>query len=131
MEIPRKIRWNQIVIPLLIGFALGAGFGQWYARENFHRRWKHGDMKQHMMERFERELRLTADQKQQVGAIFDAKYPQMEALQAEVRPKFKALRDETQAEIRRILNPDQQKKLDEMTARREERRKQREKFFSL
>ena len=130
MKLLQKIRLNQIAISLLIGFALGVVYGNWYARENFHSRWKHGSMRQRMEERFGKELHLSPDQKKQVSAIFEAKHPQMVALQAEMKPKFEALRNSTQEEIRKILNPDQQKKLDELNAKMEERWKEREKFFN-
>ena len=130
MKLLQKIRLNQIAISLLIGFALGVVYGNWYTRENFHSRWKHGSMSQRMVERFSRELHLSSDQKKEVTAIFEAKRPQMVALQAEMKPKFEALRNSTQEEIRKILNPDQQKKLDELNAKMEERWKEREKFFN-
>ncbi len=130
MKIYKKMNWNQVVISLLIGFALGVVYGQWHARENFHSHRKHGSMSQHMVERFSRELHLSPDQKKEVAAIFEAKHPQMVALQAEMKPQFETLRNSTQAEIRKLLNPDQQKKLDELNAKREERWKEREKFFS-
>ena len=129
MKIPWKIHWHQAVISLLIGFALGAAYGQWHARESFHEHWKHGNMRQHMLERFSKGLHLTADQKKQAAAIFDAKRPQMAALQAEMKPKFEALRNSTQAELRKILTPDHQKEMDKMNAKMEEHWKEREKFF--
>ncbi len=125
-----KIHWHQIAISLLIGFALGTAYGHWQAHQSFHSHWKSGSMRQHMLDRFSKELRLNADQKKQVGAIFDTKRPQMVALQAEMKPKFEALRNSTQAEIRKILNPEQQKKMDEMNAKMEERWKEREKFWT-
>ena len=130
MKIPLKIRWHQIAISLLLGFALGTAFGQWHAKENFHAHWrKDGGMKQHLLERFNRELHLSADQKKKIEAIFDAKHPEMFALQAEVRPKFEALRNSAQAEIQKILDPEQRKKFDQMNARMEERWKERKHFF--
>ena len=129
MSISWKIKWHQVVISLLIGFTLGTAYGHWQAHQSFHARWKNGGMRRHMLDRFGKELRLNADQKKQVGVIFDAKHPQMIAFQAEMKPKFEALRNSTQAEIRKILNPDQQKKLDEMNVKMEERWKEREKFF--
>ena len=132
MKILRRANGNRVVIFLLIGFAIGVICGEWYARENFHGHWKKkGDMRQHMLERFNKELHLTENQQKEVGKIFDAKYPKMLALQADVKPKFEALRNETQAEVRKVLNPDQQKKFDEMNAKMEERRKERSKFFEL
>jgi hypothetical protein len=119
MKLPGTIKWHQIAISLLIGFALGIAFGHWHAEKSFPGHWKKEDMKQHMLERFNRDLHLSADQMKQVAVIFDAKHPQMVALHAEIRPKFEALRNETQAEIRKILNPDQQKKFDEMNIKME------------
>ncbi len=124
------IHRHQVAISLLIGFALGMIFGQWIAHESFRSHWKHGGMRQHMVEKFSRELHLSADQKTKVAAIFDRKRPQMLALQAEMQPKFEALRKSTQAEVREILNPDQKKKFEKMNAEMEERWKDRAKFFS-
>ena len=119
---------NGVVISLLIGFALGTLFGQWYAHESFRSHWKHPGMRQrmreHMVEKMSKKLNLTKDQKARMTEIFEAKRPQMLALQAETRPKFEALRKSTQAEIRKILNSDQQKKFDEMHAKMEERWKE-------
>ncbi|MBI4388105.1 MAG: hypothetical protein HY582_03595 [Candidatus Omnitrophica bacterium] len=131
MKVAWKPSWHWVVIFLLIGFALGTIFGERYAKESFHRHWKKGDAKQHMLERFSKKLDLTAEQREKVATVFEAKHPEMLALQEEVKPKFDALRNSTQAEIRKLLSPEQQKKLDEMNAKREERRKERQKFFSL
>jgi len=131
VKILGKMNLHQIIISLLVGFAVGVGYSQWHASEHFHGHWKKkGSMRQHMLERFDRKLHLTEDQKKQVGVIFDAKQPQMLALQAETRPKFEALRNSTQAEVRKILDPNQQKKFDDMNAKMEERWKERSKFFS-
>ena len=130
MKLPWDIKWHQVAISLLIGFSAGTFSGQWYGRENFHEHWKHGSMKEHMLKRFSKELHLTPEQQKQVSAIFDAKHPQMAAMHAEMRPKFEALRNSTQAEIRKILTPDQQSKFNEMNAKMEEHWKEREKFFS-
>ena len=126
-----KISWHQVAISIVIGFLLGAFYGQWGARPHFPPSWEHGRMKGRMVEHLSRDLHLTAEQKKQVADIFEAKRPQILALQAEVRPKFEALRDSTQAEIRKLLNPDQQKKFDEINAKMEEKRKKhRERFMS-
>src|SRR3990167_7323824 len=90
--------------------------------------WKKEGMKQYMLERFSKELHLSAEQKNQVSAIFEKRHPQMLALQAEMRPKFETLRNATDAEIRALLNADQQKKFDEIHAKMEARWKGHEKF---
>lgn len=113
MKTPWKISWHQIAISLLIGFALGTAFGQWQARENFRPHWKEGGMEQHLLNRFDRKLHLSAEQKEKISAILEAKRPEMMAIHAEIQPKFEAIRNATQAEIRNVLTPDQQKKFDD------------------
>ena len=130
MESPWKIKWHQAVIALLIGFGAGTVFGQWQAQDNFHQRWKRGGMREHMLKRFSSELHLSPEQQTQVAAIFDAQHPKMTALQAETRPKFEALRNEVQAEVRKILMPDQLPDFEKMNAKMQERWKNKEKFFA-
>lgn len=130
MGLPWKIKWHQVAVSLLIGFAAGAVYGQWQARENFHGHWKQGNMREHMLKRFSSELHLTLEQQTQVAALLNATHPQMIALQAEMRPKFEALRSSTQAEIRKILKPEQLPAFDKMNAKMQERWQQREKFFN-
>ncbi len=130
MELPWNIKWHQVAIALLIGFSAGAVFGQWQVRENRHQRWKQGNMREHMLKRFDAALHLTPEQETQVAAIFDAHHPQMLALQAETRPKFEALRNSVQAEIRTILTPDQIPGFEKMNTKMQERWKNKEKFFA-
>lgn len=129
MELP-KLSWNQILISLLIGAALGIPLGKWQAQGDFSgRHWKKGEMKQHMLERFSRELQLNEKQKVQVSAIFENKHVQMEALREEMKPKFEALRTATQNEIRPLLTPDQQIRFDALNEEMEKRWKKRKKGF--
>ncbi len=119
-----------IIISLLIGFGVGVIFGQWYAHDK-HDRWKKGgSMRQVMLERFSKELHLTGDQEKQVAAIFEAQHPKMVALQNQMQPQFEALRLSTQAQVQKILRPDQQKKFDALNAEMEERSKARQKFLT-
>ncbi len=122
-----KTSWHAAVITLLIGFAAGTFFSQ--NKRFCDRTWKHGNMKEHMLQKFSSELNLTEEQKEKVSAIFDAKHPKMMALHDEVRPKFEALRGEAETEIREILTPEQQKKFEEMNARMEKKRQEKERFF--
>jgi len=127
-------KWHPVIIFLLIGFALGTVFGQWRFQQCFSAPWeKRGlpfrggrEMKGRMLEHMSKELHLSAEQRQQVTAIFEAKRPKMKALHEEMRPKFEALRSETQAEIRKLLTPEQQKMADEMEAEMEKRRGEHE-----
>ncbi len=120
-------KWHPVIITFLIGLALGAVFNQWASRECFAPRWEKrafhhrekGDMKDRMLKHMSRELHLSAEQEQQVSAIFEAKQPEMAALHSEMRSKFEALRNAARAEIRKVLTPEQQKKADQMEAEME------------
>ena len=117
----RDKKWVYGAMILALGFFLGTSFGEWKAHERFHCRWGKGDMKTFILERLNKKLELSAEQKAQVGAILDRKHPEMLALQSEFQPRFKALRRTTQQEIRALLTPNQQKKFDEFNAKWESR----------
>jgi Spy/CpxP family protein refolding chaperone len=57
-------------------------------------------------------LNLTSDQQTQVQPILDAAKPQIRAIHQEAMQKAKTVMDSTLSQIRPLLNPDQQKKLD-------------------
>jgi Spy/CpxP family protein refolding chaperone len=71
-----------------------------------------------MRARFERQLKLTPDQKAKVDAIFQAGRQQMDQIYAEIRPRLEALRDSTSVQIRQLLTPEQQLKFDKLEAKR-------------
>jgi Spy/CpxP family protein refolding chaperone len=98
---------------LIAGILIGAA-GTSYAiahrwRTPFHER---------LLTRFSSALQLTPQQREQVGAILEAKRQRIDALRAELRPQFDELRASTSAEIRALLTPEQQGKFDEMEAKR-------------
>ena len=115
--------WKQILIAWLLGGVVGFAGARWSAPSWFHR---HGEGKQaqaRMLQRFSSKLRLTPDQRAKVAAIFEAKRQKIDALRAEVRPKFEEIRASTSAEIRALLTPEQQRAFDVMHAKQEARRK--------
>jgi Spy/CpxP family protein refolding chaperone len=57
-------------------------------------------------------LSLTSDQQTKVQPILDAAKPQIRAIHQEAMQKTKTVMDSTLSQIRPLLNPDQQKKLD-------------------
>ena len=61
-------------------------------------------------------LDLAPDQQQKVLLLLQAQMPKSEALRNEQREKFKALRASFDDQLRPLLTPDQQKKLDSMVA---------------
>lgn len=125
-----KIQIHQVLISLLIGLVLGYGVSCWQGKD-FRRFPKDGDMKKFMMDKLDRELHLSAEQRTQIEAIFKEKHPQMLALHEEMRPKFEALRGATHEEVRKVLNPEQQQKFEELNKQREERRKKRLEGFKF
>jgi hypothetical protein len=56
-----------------------------------------------------------------VAAVLEKNHPAMTALHEQFRPKFQALREATRTEIRLLLNPAQQKKFDDLSAKWEQR----------
>jgi Spy/CpxP family protein refolding chaperone len=84
------------------------------------------------VDRLATELNLTADQKTKVKAIFEAQQKQVQAVMADkslsqdqrmakLRPMFEG----TQAKIRKLLTPAQQKKWDDFQARMRQRMRER------
>lgn len=118
----KKMNWRYaaawIVVGLLIGFASG-----WWGRRVLHRGF-HGEKRyERILERFSSRLDLTAEQKQQVAALLQSKRSKVDTLRSQTKPQFDDIRNSTDAEISRILTPEQQAKFEKMKARREERRR--------
>jgi periplasmic protein CpxP/Spy len=74
-----------------------------------------------------KKLNLTADQQSKVQSIFETEHSQMESLhqdtslsQQDRHSKMMDIHKSTDAQVRTILNPTQQKKWDEMQAKREQ-----------
>ena len=59
-------------------------------------------------------LDLTADQQTKVQPILDQAKPQIAAIHQEAMQKMKTVMDSTMSQIRPLLTPDQQKKLDDI-----------------
>jgi len=70
-----------------------------------------------LLNKFDRELDLDAQQRESVGKIVDKHHQAMMSLQKEVAAKFADLRMSMRSEIQEILNPEQLKKFQAVTAR--------------
>jgi len=121
----KNIQIHQIVIALLLGVAIGAwgiqmrDYGCWMGAPH------KGAIRQHMIKKMEKELSLSAEQKQKLEAIFETTRPRMKALRLEMRPKFEELRKETSEQVRAILTPEQLPKFEELNQKMEELWKKR------
>jgi len=66
------------------------------------------------LQRISEKLDLTSDQQTKVEPIIDGAKPQIAAIHQEAMQKTKAVMDSTLSQIRPLLTPDQQKKLDDI-----------------
>ena len=78
--------------------------------EGPHGGWHHGNP----LDRISESLNLTADQKTKVQPILDQAKPQLAAIHQDAMQKSKTVMDSTMSQIRPLLTPDQQKKLDDI-----------------
>ncbi len=103
------IAWKPVTLAVVIAFLLGAGFGTARVHQQFFciPKYTAEQKKEKLLSRFIAELRLNTEQTSRVKKILDAKTEKMEALRAEIRPRFKAIRMEMQQEIVAVLAPDQ------------------------
>ena len=65
-----------------------------------------------LIERLDRELQLTADQKTRVRAIFDARRSRLEALQRDIADRAEQEQRDLQTELRGVLTAEQQERFD-------------------
>src|SRR5262245_24768761 len=123
-----KLAWKQILVAFVIGAVAGVVVSP-FCMESMHKRMS-GHMKDKMLSKFDRELKLTPDQKQKVSAILDSAKTKFVALKKEMRPKFDELRAATRAEIRVVLTPEQQAKFDVIADQFEKKIQQRREKWS-
>ncbi|MGI8957117.1 MAG: Spy/CpxP family protein refolding chaperone [Chthoniobacterales bacterium] len=70
------------------------------------------------LERVTEQLNLTPEQKAKVQPIVDQATPQIESIRRDAMEKTKAVMDNAMSQIRPMLTPEQQKKLDEAKTER-------------
>lgn len=107
--------WIKTAAVFLLGFLVGIAAAGVTVRQCF----LHGPSNDPrvVLQRLSSKLNLTEDQKPKVEALIKQEMPKGEALRQETRDKFKALKNSFDAQLRPLLSPDQQKKLDRMNAR--------------
>jgi Spy/CpxP family protein refolding chaperone len=72
-----------------------------------------GGARGHWLEQLTEGLNLTPDQKAKAQPIIDQAQPQIAAIHREAMQKMKAVVDNTASQIRPLLTPEQQQKLDD------------------
>jgi hypothetical protein len=111
---------------LISAFVLGAltgGAALALADRGADARPKRGD-RVSFIERLDRDLDLSAEQRESVELILKRHRPRMDSLWREVAPRFETLRAEVRSELNTILTPEQQVKHEEMMERRAKRHRQ-------
>lgn len=78
--------------------------------------------KGHRFEEMKRDLNLNDQQATAIQGIIEQSREKYRALRKETSPRFDAVRKEAQAQIRALLNPEQQQRFDAEIAKREARR---------
>lgn len=102
--------------------AVGAFLYGWYGG-----RWQRSMRpdREWVIRRLTRDLNLTEAQVAEVRKAFEEVGAKQKALEDEVDPKFRALREERRERIRAVLTPEQRAKFDEIVRRVDERRGRR------
>ena len=119
-----KLNWKQVAVSLIIGFVLGLACGRWMGLQVFRCRWGGPERsQQHLLHVFNKQLHLTTNQQQRVAAILEEKRKKIDALRAELRPRFEEVRESTRTEIRQLLTADQQQAFDALNAKWDARTK--------
>jgi Spy/CpxP family protein refolding chaperone len=75
------------------------------------------EVKGWMLERLDRELKLTPEQHARIDSVLTRRESDLRALMMEARPRFEAIATKTRTEIQAVLTPDQQEKFAEITKR--------------
>ncbi|MEP6603902.1 MAG: periplasmic heavy metal sensor [Spartobacteria bacterium] len=113
---------NLLTVLAVTGIVLGGFAVAWGEMDGGHGR--HGDRQGfNVMERMTESLNLTPEQKAKIQPIVDQAKPQIMAIHQEAMQKTHAVMENAMTQIRPLLNPEQQKKADELRKAHEDMRK--------
>lgn len=122
--------WLKTTITLLVGFLLGAAATGLVLHQFFRPHHPPGAADaDRMLKHLDSKLGFTADQREKVALLLKQELPKADALRSESDGKFQALRQSFNSQLRLLLNPDQQKKYDDMVAQWEEHRRKQQMIF--
>jgi Spy/CpxP family protein refolding chaperone len=114
----KQFGWKHLIWSLAVGVAAGVALGLHLPRWSLLRPHRGGDPTAHMVDRFSRDLKLTAEQRTKLTAILEKTHKRLMSLRKEAGPKFEAIRKETSRAIEKILTPEQAKRFHEMEKKR-------------
>jgi Spy/CpxP family protein refolding chaperone len=110
-------------VVLLIAVFVAGGAAGWGAREGAKPDGRSRRGPEAMVERLTQELNLTAVQRDSIRGIFERHHPEVEALWAEIRPRFDSIKAHVRAEVAAQLTPDQQARYQRLLEEAEHRRR--------
>jgi hypothetical protein len=108
---------------LLSGLVIGAVGGAMWQRHVMRGFLKNGPDTNRVLSRLTHDLDLDNSQRKAIETILDEGKVEIDKLHQDTEARFEAVRANTRESIRKLLNPDQQKKFEEVTARWDERHK--------
>jgi Spy/CpxP family protein refolding chaperone len=108
------------VLVFVLGIAIGATGMYSYAWYTGH--WHRGFSRARVIEYLQKELALSQTQTEQLQQIFRVMDQKESDLRDQLAPQFRAIREEARTETRKILNPQQLEKFNEMVKRWDARR---------
>lgn len=120
-----------LVLVFLLGAALGALGTLWATKRSLaDERRLHDRSPRGALERLDRELKLSPEQRRQLEAILDQTGEAYSAIRERARPEYEAARQSGREKIRAILSEQQRARFEELVreidAREAERRQRRE-----
>ncbi|HKQ06249.1 MAG TPA: periplasmic heavy metal sensor [Blastocatellia bacterium] len=125
METSVKNKW-QIRLAVLLIFVIGFVAGALAMNAYRARRVSAGATNRRgRFERVMEQLNLSAEQRDQVKAIFDEARAQLTEMRRESQPRFRAVREQTDARLRGVLNTDQWEQFQKLTSEFKDRRSRR------
>ena len=86
----------------------------------------HPPIKGWMLERLDRELKLTPDQHARIDTVLTRRESDLRALMSETRPRFDSIAARTRSEIQAVLTPEQREQFAKIVQRMESRRGHRD-----
>jgi len=112
-----RLDWRQTIPALLLGCMLGLWAGHWVTRAAHERMLRRGPDTQRLLKKFNAELKLDAKQQEAVKAVLESHSERMKALHEESLKHLEETRVSLRQDMARILDPEQQKKFQDMQAR--------------
>ncbi len=108
-------------LTFILGIIIGGSGVYYYAWSTG---WRRGFNRERVVNHFKTELGLSDSQVQQLRQILEETREKFGEIQKQMDPQFQAVREDSRNRIRKILNPQQVTKFDEMVKKWDERHRQ-------